>query len=234
MTIQLVETSDDDIYLAVAGHVAELLNEGANKTALAETPGSKFYGECEALLAESRHMDFVKRMIGQLDLVYKHASPQDAECIINAVVHAAAKVAPQEMDSAVQLFCSALSKGDDREQERLAALANLYGLCPSPSSQYTALTHWCRYAQRSRGLASSVAAALKGRADDVAYSLSLKPDKEVELYLLLAGVFKVKVCVVRPFSFRRRGGGGTRGRLNRPELCLNCSPCCCRCPVAGQ
>ncbi len=44
------------------------------KTALAETPGSKFAADCRNLLDEGRTDQFIARLVSQVDLIYSKAN----------------------------------------------------------------------------------------------------------------------------------------------------------------
>lgn len=44
-----------------------------DRTALADTAGSRFTAECEALLAGQRHGDYLDRLLAQVDLIFAKA-----------------------------------------------------------------------------------------------------------------------------------------------------------------
>lgn len=192
MTIHLVETSEEDSFVAVATFLAGLLNEGQTKTALAETPASLFLNDCEILIREGRVTDFLGRLVSQLDNVYSKCSDKDAECCVNVMIHLVPKAEPAAIPAAATQLARALAvKPEVRGDEKLSALLTLYGVTSVPAAQYPVLLAAIDFAKSSRALAKQLVPALKGRADEWASTWQLPEGQARELYIAIASVMKV-------------------------------------------
>eukprot|EP00195_Chlamydomonas_chlamydogama_P009753 CAMPEP_0202900434 /NCGR_PEP_ID=MMETSP1392-20130828/11639_1 /ASSEMBLY_ACC=CAM_ASM_000868 /TAXON_ID=225041 /ORGANISM="Chlamydomonas chlamydogama, Strain SAG 11-48b" /LENGTH=420 /DNA_ID=CAMNT_0049586817 /DNA_START=80 /DNA_END=1342 /DNA_ORIENTATION=- len=190
MTVQLVETEEDS-FLLVAQHVANLLNEGQAKTALAETPGSRFLDECTDILSEERFADYLKTLSGHLDLVFGKSSEKDAECVANILVHAVPRVPEDKLAETVKVLTAALSsKVDERADERLAALLNLYGVTSGVVVQYPVLLALSEFARKSPKLATNLAVHVRGRVEEWIKSWGLSDAQARELYITIALLVK--------------------------------------------
>ena len=131
MAVHLIETSEEDSYLAVARHISDLLNEGEvsrrpsvfryfyrscalclqfvfcgtmvysvqfcsihgrlyltqvpplqARTALADTPGSRFTQESEAALAEGRFGDLLNLLVPHFDVLFQKTSGTGKSCMV--------------------------------------------------------------------------------------------------------------------------------------------------------
>ncbi|KAJ9511521.1 hypothetical protein QJQ45_029948 [Haematococcus lacustris] len=194
MTIYLMDsTSDEESFVAVADFVATLMNEGQAKTALAENTGSKFLEECTALLAESRFDQYLSKMLLQLDLMFSKSSDKDAECVANVLVHCIQRVPAEKVAPAVQAFAAALvAKVDERAEERLGALLNLYGaLQAHHTEQRKVLLAAADYARRGPRLAAMLVPAVRGKSNDWVAQWGLDEAQTRELLIALATLVKI-------------------------------------------
>lgn len=192
MPIQLVETSEEDSFVAVVQHASNLLNEGQAKTALAETPGSRFYNEVVGYVQEQRFDAYLENLIKQIDVIYSKCTEKDAECCINIMVHAISRVPEEKSLQLVQSFAKALAaKSDERADERLASLLNLYSMCSQPQAAYSVLMVIVEYAKKSQKLSVGLGPSVKGRAEELVRNWKLSEDQARALYLTFAGLFKV-------------------------------------------
>lgn len=192
MTIQLVETSEEDSFVAIVQHISNLLNDGQAKTALAETPGSQFYNECVGYVQDARFDEYLKQLIKHIDLIYSKSSDKDAECCLNIMVHAASRIPEETFLPTVDSFAKALAaKFDDRSEERLASLLNLYSMCSHAKAAYSVLLVVVDFARKTQKLAVGMAPAIKGKAEELVRDWSLTEEQSRNLYLGFAALFKV-------------------------------------------
>lgn len=204
MTIQLVETSEESSFLLVADHIANLLNEGQAKTALAETPGSKFLEECSALIAEEKYEAFLNKALEQLNLVFAKSSEKECECVANVLVHAVARVPEESTVSVSNALATALaSQADERAEERLHALLSLYGVTSRPEVQLPVLLTAAEYARNNTRLASLMTSVIKGRSEQWVTQWALTDAQARELYLALAALVKASSVKGAPKEYLR-------------------------------
>lgn len=163
MSAHLLETSDEDSFLLVARFVGDLLNEGQERTALADTTGSRFIAECEALLGEARYGDYLDKLLGQLDDVFAKAQDKDLECVLSICCHLALRASPAAVD---KLAAKLTAKTDSQVDARLAGLATLYNVATAPAAQYSLLLKVLQYALAT-GQADNLAPGLKADLDAV-------------------------------------------------------------------
>eukprot|EP00884_Botryococcus_braunii_P022700 jgi/Botrbrau1/9113/Bobra.0305s0017.1 len=165
MSAQLVETSEDDSFLAVAKRVADLLNEGQERTALAVTPGSKLAAECESLLAEGKSLDLLDLLVKHIDQVLRKLDGKDLECCVDIISHLASRVPLELQPRAVKTLVEALTaQVDNKAESRLQGLVTLHNSLTKASLQYEVLLAALAYA-KSANLASQLAPALPGRVE---------------------------------------------------------------------
>ncbi|GAX79504.1 hypothetical protein CEUSTIGMA_g6945.t1 [Chlamydomonas eustigma] len=192
MTIQMVETGEENPFVSVVEEISNLLNEeSAVKTALAETKGSKFLDECVALIAAEKFDSFLSKALEHLDLVFTKFEDKDSECIANVLVHTIAKVSEEKAPAAAKGLALALaSKVDERSEQRLSALLNLYNVTSNKEVQLPVLLVTAEYARKHTRLASMLTAVVKGRAENWVSQWGLSDTQARELYLTLAALVK--------------------------------------------
>eukprot|EP00798_Chlamydomonas_sp_ICE-L_P011889 gene11889-14993_t len=187
----LVETSEEDSFLIVAQHVAELLTGGdEQKSALVESQASMFLDECTTLVADNKLDLYITKVLEHLELVFSKSSDKDCESIANILVHATMRLPEDKAPASIAALSAALTfKLDDRAEERLSALLNLYGSSASQSVslQLSLLLSCCAYACRHPRLATvsklsaaeylklATAALALGKPEDTAAMEKLQP-----------------------------------------------------------
>jgi hypothetical protein len=83
-------------------------------------------------------------------------------------------------------------QGDDKPEERLNSLLNLYAVLSSdPAAQFGALLAAIKFATKSSKLAVSLSPMLRGRADVFVTALGLNEVQCLDLYLAMAGLQKL-------------------------------------------
>eukprot|EP00199_Chlamydomonas_sp_CCMP681_P002217 CAMPEP_0119101946 /NCGR_PEP_ID=MMETSP1180-20130426/837_1 /TAXON_ID=3052 ORGANISM="Chlamydomonas cf sp, Strain CCMP681" /NCGR_SAMPLE_ID=MMETSP1180 /ASSEMBLY_ACC=CAM_ASM_000741 /LENGTH=426 /DNA_ID=CAMNT_0007086135 /DNA_START=90 /DNA_END=1370 /DNA_ORIENTATION=- len=190
----LDSSSEEDTFLGIAEHVAELLNEGQEvNSQLTDTPGSAFLGECATLLSKQQVEPFLAKMLSQLDMVLSKSSEKDAESVANVLVHTLARIPAAQRPSSVQTFANALTaKVDEHAHIRLGALLNLYGaLHESPSVQRRVLLSAVDYARRGPKLAAMLVPAVRGKSGEWISTWKLDESQSRELLVALATLVKV-------------------------------------------
>ncbi|GAB4818111.1 hypothetical protein N2152v2_005157 [Parachlorella kessleri] len=195
---QLIETSEEDSSLAVARFIGDLLNDGEANTALAETPGSRFNGECEALLREERYGELMDKFAQNLDLVLgsKATSDQDAECCLNITCHLVPRIPQQQGLAAAKRLSAALAaQTDSKPEKRLAALVNLYNVVSDPEPKLAVLLEALSFAKRA-GLADLLLPVIRAHAESWPRDLRLPAARERELYQACAEV--LQACTRKP------------------------------------
>ncbi|KAF6262353.1 hypothetical protein COO60DRAFT_649925 [Scenedesmus sp. NREL 46B-D3] len=193
MSITVVETYEEDSHIAVARHIASLLDEGQGKTALADTTGSLFLQECAKLASDARYDELVKRLSAHLDLVFAKCSEKDAECIVSVI---ALLVARLDKDSHYTELARKLALDFSKQPEvageaKLNGLLALYSSCSTAPARYMVLLQTLEFAKHSKQLAALLVPVVKGKAEEWKRSWGLKPSMAIELYLQLAALMKV-------------------------------------------
>mmetsp|Transcript_24564 Transcript_24564/g.66988 ORF Transcript_24564/g.66988 Transcript_24564/m.66988 type:complete len:424 (+) Transcript_24564:62-1333(+) len=195
MPTLLSSATDEDSFLVIADSVANLLNEGAGqvKTALAETPGSKFLEECSTLLQAEQFEQFLIKMQSHLDMVFSKCTDKESECIANILVHAVPRVPADRMLAAAQGLAAALTaKVDERADERLGALLNLYGVShEQPVTQRAVLLKAADYARNLPRLAAILVPAVRGKSQQWVRQWNLNEAESRELLIALATLIKI-------------------------------------------
>jgi len=184
-----VETSDEDSFVAVAQFVADQLNGGPD--APPGGAGSRFYADCESLMAGGRLADVVARFVGQVDLLFGKCAAEDSRCCINVICHLVPRLEDGKVLPTVTALAKALaSKADERAEERLAALVNLYNVCPTAASQHAVLATALEYARGGgRALAAALLPAVRGRAEQWVRAWKLPDAQARELFIACAALF---------------------------------------------
>ncbi|KAK9831893.1 hypothetical protein WJX81_006639 [Elliptochloris bilobata] len=188
----LVETSEEDSFLAVVRHIADLLNEGQVRTALADTPGSLFVTKCESLLAEQHFAELLTALVQHFDLLFsKDTDRGDVECCINIACHLVPRVAAAgQAAAAVDAVVEALtSKTDSHADLRLAALTQLYNVVVDAPLQLRVLLRTLAYAKASN-LAGLLAPVVKNRVESWVKDFDLSVADQRTLYLASADLLR--------------------------------------------
>ncbi|MEW5305819.1 MAG: hypothetical protein WDW36_008336 [Sanguina aurantia] len=190
--ITVMETQDEDSFLLIAQTVANLLNDGQLKSELADlqTTGSGFLSDVTTLVGEARYEEYFLRMVPHIDLVYKQCSDKEAECIVNLLIHALARLSEDRLAENALVLASALTKGEDHADERLAGVLNLYGVVPSARAQYALLLRASEFARGGARTAKMLSAAVQGKADRWVREWGLSAAESGALYLSFALLFK--------------------------------------------
>ncbi|EFJ48655.1 hypothetical protein VOLCADRAFT_109764 [Volvox carteri f. nagariensis] len=192
MPLQLVETSDEDSFVSVAHHLAELLNEGQTRTALADTPATIFLNDCVNLVQEQRYEEYVSRISSQVNTIYTKMTDKEAECCLSIAVHAVGRVPNDGQQAAATTLANALCQSDERAEERLTALLSLYGILSSqPAAQLAVLLATAGYAARnSAKCRATFCSAVRGKAQRWVAQWQLGPSESRQLYLALAAAMR--------------------------------------------
>uniref|UniRef100_A0A383WL32 PCI domain-containing protein n=1 Tax=Tetradesmus obliquus TaxID=3088 RepID=A0A383WL32_TETOB len=193
MTITVVETYEEDSHIAVARHIASLLDEGQAKTALADTPGSLFLQEAAKIAADGRYDELVKKLSAHLDLVFAKCSDKEAECIVSVI---SLLVARLDKDSHLTELARKLALDISKQPEvageaKLNGLLALYSSCSTAPARYMVLLQTLEFAKQSKQLAALLVPVVRGKAEEWRRTWGLKPSMAIELYLQLAALMKV-------------------------------------------
>lgn len=185
MSSHLLETSDEDSFLLVARFVGDLLNEGQERTALAETTGSRFTAECEALLAEQRYGEYLDRMLGQLDAICTKAQDKDLECCLSILCH----LVPRAPEGRDRLTNALAGKTDTEPEARLHALVELYNITEDTQARASVLLRVMQYALTA-GLSDLLTPVLKDGLDALGEEGELGDKQQRELLATAAEVYR--------------------------------------------
>ncbi|KAL4432598.1 hypothetical protein ABPG77_000535 [Micractinium sp. CCAP 211/92] len=178
---QVIETSEEEAYIAVAKFIAELLGQSA------------FGEECEQLYAAEQYEKLLDKFVGALDAVLASSSSDaDLECCLNMTCHLVPRIpAPAAAGAASCLAAALASSTEARPDKRLLALVTLYNAAYDPASKAAVLLEALRYA-RAANLADIMLPVIRAHADGWARELGLDAAGERALYAAsadtLAGV----------------------------------------------
>lgn len=192
MSAHLVETSEEDSYLAVAQHFATLLNNGQEQTALVETEGSKLLESCKNLLEENRFAEVVEELVPHLNLIFEKAKRTDVECCINIICHLVAKLPPQQALPVGKKVAAALTlkvEANDKPDLRLQGLAELHNVAEDAATQHAMLLQSISYAKKA-DLANLLAPVIRARAELWIKEWHLSPSQSRDLYLACADLLR--------------------------------------------
>ncbi|EFN55512.1 hypothetical protein CHLNCDRAFT_133922 [Chlorella variabilis] len=187
---QVIETSEEEAYDAIAKYIAEL--QGAQ-------PG--FAEECEQLYAAEQYEKLLDKFVSALDVVLgASSSDQDLECCLNMTCHLVPRIALPGAAAAAQRLAAALAAStDSRPDKRLQALVTLYNASYDSGSKATVLMEALGYAQRA-GLAD-VLPVIRAHADGWAGELALGAAAERRLYTACADT--LAACTRKPRTAAR-------------------------------
>lgn len=186
MTVHLVETSEEDIYLAVAQQVAALLDELKGET----IEGSRIVADCEALVAEGRINEYLVRIAEHLPLLISHTQSKDLETCLNIICHAASRVQPDVQDTTLRWLSSKLSETAEPAGDlRLQAMARLISTANTTATRFVLLLQTVAYAKVC-GQADTLAALVKDKVELWTTAWQLSPLEHSQLYLAIADLFR--------------------------------------------
>jgi translation initiation factor 3 subunit M len=191
MSVHLVETSEEDSYLAVARYIGELLNTGSEvRTALADTAGSRLGTDCEALLAQDRFVELLEKLLPHVEILYSKASRTDLECCQNILCHLVARCPPQQAQAAAKQVAAAFTADVDKyAEQRLQALTELYNVLEDPATQHYLLLQAIAYAKKAN-LATLLAPVVRNRVEDWIKEWKLNHSQARDLYLACADLLR--------------------------------------------
>ncbi|KAK9916454.1 hypothetical protein WJX75_002820 [Coccomyxa subellipsoidea] len=192
MASHLIETSEEDSFLAVARYLGDLLAEGQTYTALADTPGAKFSTECEALLAAGEYSKLLEHFVAQIELIFnKVLDKAGMDCCLDIVVLTVPRVPESEWASAAAKVTAALTAEVDKHTEkRLSCLTDLFNAVPDAKVQYTILLDTLSYAKKA-GLAGLLAPVVKANAESWAKEWKLSVADHRTLYFACADILRL-------------------------------------------
>lgn len=89
----------------------------------------------------------------------------------------------------------ACTQGDDRPEDRVVALLNLYNATSAPTGQHAVLLSAAEFSRRNPTVSPLLGGAVKGKVDTWVKEWNLSEAQTRELILALAYVMKVRVRV---------------------------------------
>lgn len=189
MSSILVERSEEDSFTAVSHHIGDLLNEEEDKaTALADSPGSQFASDCDALIAEGRFQVLLNKLLAQSDILFSRAQDKDLECCLHVICHLVSRI--PDVASATQSVAQKLSvKVDDHPALRLGALTQLFNIVTDPALQYNVLLELLRFSIGS-GQSSALVPVIRVNMESWQSDFDLSPHQTRVLYQLAADVLR--------------------------------------------
>mmetsp|Transcript_45349 Transcript_45349/g.116070 ORF Transcript_45349/g.116070 Transcript_45349/m.116070 type:complete len:407 (-) Transcript_45349:103-1323(-) len=190
MSTILIETSEEDSTLAVAELVSQYLDGGKDKTALAETPGSKFLTACSGLLAEARFPELLELFLGNVEPIFSKASGKDLECCLLVICNMLPKLPAEAQVAAVLRTSSAFTaaaSANSNKDSCLMALVELYNATFDGRARYTVFVQILKFARES-SLLDEVIPIVKGKAAVFIADWKLPKDDARTLYLEIAAV----------------------------------------------
>ncbi|PRW57750.1 Eukaryotic translation initiation factor 3 subunit M [Chlorella sorokiniana] len=190
---QVIETSEEEAYCAVAKHLAEL-KDGAQDSAFAE--------ECEQLYAADQHEKLLDKFISALDAVLSSSSSDaDLECCLNLTCHLVPRIPlPAAVGAAQRLAAALASSIDTRADERLLALVTLYNAAADVDTKAAVLLEALSYARKA-GLADIMLPVIRAHADAWPEELQLGAGGERTLYTACAET--LAACTRKPRTAAR-------------------------------
>ncbi|KAI3425857.1 hypothetical protein D9Q98_007831 [Chlorella vulgaris] len=188
---QVIETSEEDVYTAVAHFIAEL-QDGE--------PG--FAADCEQLYAAEQYEELLDKFVSALDAVLSaSSSEQDLECCLNMTCHLVPRIPlPGAVGAAQRLAAALASSTDSRPDKRLLALVTLYNAAYDASSKAAVLMQALGYAKQA-GLADMMLPVIKAHGDGWAAELQLSSVEERQLYVACSDT--LRACTRKPRTAAR-------------------------------
>ncbi|CAL5225689.1 g8554 [Coccomyxa viridis] len=199
MSLHFVETSEEESCLVIARFIGDVVDGEKNRTALANTPGSLFFKECEEAFAKGDFLTILNRFVEQADVLFTKISDKgDLDCCLDILVHVAQRlrdsddVSSEELASAAKRVSDALTKETDKHAERrLSALTDLFNAFHGEAKiQLQVLLVIIAYA-KSSSMAGLLAAALKTHLDTWSKDWQLSIPEKRTLYLAAADVLRL-------------------------------------------
>ncbi|KAI8472176.1 MAG: hypothetical protein J3K34DRAFT_215264 [Monoraphidium minutum] len=195
-SVRLAEVSEDEPLTAVISFLQGLLDEGQAKTALADTPGSRFAAEAQKLVEANRFDELIKLLSTHVGLIFSAASPKDAECCMAVLAHLVKKVVSTsgedaERAAADKLAVALCAKPEEAAEGKLNGLLALYAAAKGHMTKYHTLLQILRFARANKALAAQLAPAVRGHVHDWAQQWKLSGAMAHDLFLEAAQLLKV-------------------------------------------
>lgn len=189
MSSHLVERSEEDSFTAVSHHIGDLLNEEEDKaTSLANSPGSQFASDCEALIGEGRFSELLSQLLSKSEVLFSRAQNKDLECCLHVICHLVGRI--PDVGSAAQSVAQILTaKADDHPDLRLSALTQLFNIVTDAMLQFNVLLELLRFSIAS-GQASALVPVIRVNMDSWPTDLKLSSQQTRTLYQLAADVLR--------------------------------------------
>lgn len=141
----VVETSEEEPLLTVALFIGELLHEGEEHTALADTPAKRYAAECEGLMEEGRWNDLLVRLLDSSSIMFGKASDKDVETCFLVICNVVCKLPEAEALQAADKIVAAVTVETSDSALRLRALLNLFNLMPYNTGKYSIILATLEY-----------------------------------------------------------------------------------------
>ncbi|CAL8466885.1 g6421 [Coccomyxa elongata] len=192
MASHLIETSEEDSFLAVARYIGDLLAEGQTYTALADTPGTNFSTKCEALLAAGEYSKLLDQFVAQIELLFNKISDKaDLDCCLDIVVLTVPRIPEGEWASAAAKVTTAVtSQVDSHAEKRLSCLTDLFNAIPDATVQYSVLLDTLSYAKKAN-LVGLLAPVVKASAEEWAKEWKLNVADQRTLFFACADILRL-------------------------------------------
>ncbi|PSC74383.1 Eukaryotic translation initiation factor 3 subunit M [Micractinium conductrix] len=190
----LIETSEEEAYVAVAKYIAEL-RDGQQST---------FTDECEQLYAAEQHEKLLDKFMSALDAVFAAASSDaDLECCLNMMCHLVPRIPLPAATAAAQRLAAALAAStDSRPDKRLLALVTLYNAAYDAPTKAAVLLQALGYA-KAAGLSDTMLPVIRAHADSWPTELGLDAAGERRLFTACADA--LEGCTRKPRTAAREG-----------------------------
>lgn len=192
--------------MAVAGLLAGCMDEGKDKTALAETPGSKFVATCTTLLAESRFPELLELFLNNSETIFGKSSGKDLECCLLVICNILPKLPAEAQVAAVLKTTSAFTtaaKASTNKQACLMALVELHNVTYDAPARFAVFMQILKFARES-DLTDEVAPIVKGKATEFVKEWNLGKEDARALYLEIAAVLEAHSADSEAYDLRIR------------------------------
>eukprot|EP00252_Welwitschia_mirabilis_P007638 TRINITY_DN19227_c0_g2_i2.p1 TRINITY_DN19227_c0_g2~~TRINITY_DN19227_c0_g2_i2.p1 ORF type:complete len:411 (+),score=85.75 TRINITY_DN19227_c0_g2_i2:204-1436(+) len=185
----LVETSDEDAYLAVARFTAEMAWSGAGPE-VAEPEVMRYLEEAQGYMVENRWSDLSSLLLTSAKVIFANAAEKDLECIFTVICNLVTKVeSPDEaLAMADQIATRVIQEANDKPSLGLKILFNLYNVLDNPYSKFLVYKKVLQLAVAGK-VTDLLIPSIK-KMDMYLKEWNLRKNDQQELFLTISNILK--------------------------------------------
>lgn len=189
MSCVLVETSDEEPIVAVAGLIGTLIHGAGENTELEETPAKKYAAEVASMLESGAAGKVIGKLLESKDKLFGEAAEKDIEAAVVIMCNLADKLPAEEGKVGFDALVAAVEGSTtDKPELRARLLFQLYNSTPEGPAKVGVLSKILAYV-KAAGLSDLVPALVK-HVEDNCKDWELSAEETRKLLYTCAGLLE--------------------------------------------